>query len=825
MAGYTGVDTTNPLDGVAASVRLNASGTLGTTAITTIGASAMVVAAYAGLASGNTWSAESCATTGSLTERFDAANSTFISLAIADKVQASAGTTGVSTATMSTAGVNGGLLICLRPQLAAYVGSGSISITGAAGTGWLLPGSQTATLVQGALTFVSSGTTCVCTLPATPFVGDLIAVGVNFWDGSATAPTLAIADSNGNNYSMTPNSLPTGVGAADGFPAIFYLIAPSNASATITCTASRSISGGEFSIRVDEFSANGATFAFDLDAAATPTSGTPVTTPSLTPSQVGSLLYGICTPNFTISSVNSPWTVAESGQDAAGCIDAFILSSASGSTAMNMTQTSGAAGYAAMMASFKIQPTFAGSGNITVSGAATTSYQPRFLYSGGGNVVLTGAASTIMSLLYSGSGNVTLAGAATTSYSPHFIYGGGGNVVLAGAATTSYFPVFLANGSGNVTLAGSASTLMALSYSGSGNVTLAGSATTSYFPIFAASGSGNVTLAGAATTGYTNNFAYSGSGSVSLTGSASTKVAFPYAGSGSVTLAGAATTSYFPVFVYSGSGNISLSGAATTLPQFSWVGSGSVSLLGSATTTIQLVYSGGGNITINGAATTSFNAGNAYVGSGNITIAGAAVTSMVLSYVGSGNVVLAGAASTLLQFVYAGSGVVSLSGAASTSYSPHFVYAGSGSIVVQGAASSTVTFPYHGSGSVLLTGAATSTYTNNYIYVGSGTIVVSGAAVSTVAMSYIGSGVITITGHGVSSVAGVVVSGYLISSITCIPVYSVESITVTPAYTVDSIACVPVYSIDSITAIPVYSIDSVGCIPLYTITTIENLEV
>ena len=119
IAGYYNVDTTTPVD-VAASARLNASGTTGTASITPGTAQTMIVAGYAALASGSTWSAEAVASNpGSLAEQYDGANSTYCSLAIAHNRQtgATAVATGDSSATMGTSGNNAGIMLALRPVI------------------------------------------------------------------------------------------------------------------------------------------------------------------------------------------------------------------------------------------------------------------------------------------------------------------------------------------------------------------------------------------------------------------------------------------------------------------------------------------------------------------------------------------------------------------------------------------------------------------------------------------------------------------------------------------------------------------------------------
>ena len=112
IIAFTG-QWTSPLDGTL-TAQVNATGTTGTTAVTTTTAGDLIVGAFAGLASGNTWSGETTATAGALSEIFDSANSTFCSIAVATRTQAAAGTTGASSATMGTAGANGGILLAIK---------------------------------------------------------------------------------------------------------------------------------------------------------------------------------------------------------------------------------------------------------------------------------------------------------------------------------------------------------------------------------------------------------------------------------------------------------------------------------------------------------------------------------------------------------------------------------------------------------------------------------------------------------------------------------------------------------------------------------------
>ena len=106
--GYGSLDTT-------VSVRYNNSGTTGTTSITSTTANDMLIAAFTSSANGCTWSNERCATAGTMTEVFDAAYSSYSSIAIAQLLWSSTGATGVSSATMNTNTTNEGILLALHP--------------------------------------------------------------------------------------------------------------------------------------------------------------------------------------------------------------------------------------------------------------------------------------------------------------------------------------------------------------------------------------------------------------------------------------------------------------------------------------------------------------------------------------------------------------------------------------------------------------------------------------------------------------------------------------------------------------------------------------
>jgi len=131
IAAYSGVDNNTPID-TSLTCRSNASGTTGTAAISTVTWGAYIVLGFISFSNGSTWSVEACATnptSGNVTERLDSANGTTNSIAIADgqRNPATAGGTGASSATMGTAGANGGGIIALRP--ASTIGSTNETVT------------------------------------------------------------------------------------------------------------------------------------------------------------------------------------------------------------------------------------------------------------------------------------------------------------------------------------------------------------------------------------------------------------------------------------------------------------------------------------------------------------------------------------------------------------------------------------------------------------------------------------------------------------------------------------------------------------------------
>lgn len=200
----------------------------------------------------------------------------------------------------------------------------------------------------------ASVTSVSATLTSTPNQGNLIIVAVVSANSVATPPTVTVKDANNNVYAATPNSPSLGNSEAitAGAPWLFSLVAPSNASKTITATYASTVGFG-YILPVEFTVANG--FAvFDVDAAGNGASGTAINTPTITPATAAELLFFLATPAHTITSVNSPWTQASTTASGIAC--GYVLSGSSGGTAVNCTTNSSGA-WEAMAAAFSLVPT------------------------------------------------------------------------------------------------------------------------------------------------------------------------------------------------------------------------------------------------------------------------------------------------------------------------------------------------------------------------------------------------------------------------------------------------------------------------------------
>jgi hypothetical protein len=194
--------------------------------------------------------------------------------------------------------------------------------------------------VQGVLKAGGSYSSSITvTLTNNPTTGNLVVVA---WLGGSSPTSLTVKDANNNVYTVTPQSL---TDTTVGYLALAYLLsAPSNANKAITISFTGTVFCAAWA---DEFSVSGGTAAFDLGATGHATnSGTTFNGVSITPSASGELLYALGSPNNALSNptagaTQGVWTGSGGGPDT-GQTDAdteYDLSSASGSTAVNFTDT------------------------------------------------------------------------------------------------------------------------------------------------------------------------------------------------------------------------------------------------------------------------------------------------------------------------------------------------------------------------------------------------------------------------------------------------------------------------------------------------------
>ena len=180
----------------------------------------------------------------------------------------------------------------------------------------------------------TSGTTVSCVFATNPTAGDLVTVGVLFYDGSTVPASMTVADSNGNNYSVDSH-----IGAVnmdltgEGLQA-YLLSAPANADKTITATFNKSISGAA-AIWCDDFHVSGGMAVLDNSAGGASDNSTNVNAPTIPVSGSNDLLYSVVTTENTVLSANAPW-VGTDGGNQFGNYAAYDLSATS-STALDYT--------------------------------------------------------------------------------------------------------------------------------------------------------------------------------------------------------------------------------------------------------------------------------------------------------------------------------------------------------------------------------------------------------------------------------------------------------------------------------------------------------
>lgn len=179
----------------------------------------------------------------------------------------------------------------------------------------------------------ASGTSINAVFASNPTAGNVVCLAGFYASGG----TVTAQDSNGNNYTQPSNS-PQAAFVASWPSFCLYLIAPANASKTITISVSGVTS--TISVFADEFTPPSGTAAFDNSAKGGATAGaSPITSPNINASAASELLYEYAgnpsSNNF--NGTGSGWTTNDAGAGANGDIAGYQLNGASGNTAVNFT--------------------------------------------------------------------------------------------------------------------------------------------------------------------------------------------------------------------------------------------------------------------------------------------------------------------------------------------------------------------------------------------------------------------------------------------------------------------------------------------------------
>lgn len=205
-------------------------------------------------------------------------------------------------------------------------------------------------------TLVSS---VVVTLGSNPAQGNVVIVGVLQDSGNGTITGQTVKDSNNNNYTQSPASpISHGNGA---IASIYYLIAPSNATKTITVAWTGANNTPD--VWADEFSAGGSTILFDKDLSGSNTfAGTTVNLPTITVTGVNELVYAIGFPGNALTAPTGGatlgiWTGTTLGVNTTntGGGTEYLLSG-SGSLAPNFTDSAAGDTVQVILAAFFTQP-------------------------------------------------------------------------------------------------------------------------------------------------------------------------------------------------------------------------------------------------------------------------------------------------------------------------------------------------------------------------------------------------------------------------------------------------------------------------------------
>lgn len=218
--------------------------------------------------------------------------------------------------------------------------------------------------VQGKSVSLASGAgpvgSVTLVLTANPTQGNLVALGFAFLDAANNqVPTIqSIKDANNNSYTLSPKS-PTTYNNSYGMMWLaFLLVAPANASKTITVTFASAVGAGgsiTYVLFADEFSiSGGAMFVADGKSSGFTAGSTGILLPVIVISSSGTLMYSVAASSSGITAINSPYTHAADLTSANGGFQwgEYNMVSGPGSTAVGYADSSTSDPYAALAMTF-----------------------------------------------------------------------------------------------------------------------------------------------------------------------------------------------------------------------------------------------------------------------------------------------------------------------------------------------------------------------------------------------------------------------------------------------------------------------------------------
>ena len=251
---------------------------------------------------------------------------------------------------------------------------------------------------------LSNTATKSVTLNSVP-VGSIIVCGLDDVTGSGSTETLnSVVDQNSNAYTITPHS-PTTYTTNIGMNWVAYFLSALTGTNTITATWSAS----NFNhLGCDPYTPSGGTASFDTDVAATnAAASTTVSSPSITPTGAGELLFNSTNTSQTITAANNPWLIASGGTFAGGVANEYILNSGSTAVAASYAQTPSGV-YSGITAAFSIIPIVGGPGTLWTATDVAPGKNVATVTSSGLATCISAGQSTIKAAIGAVNGTTTL---------------------------------------------------------------------------------------------------------------------------------------------------------------------------------------------------------------------------------------------------------------------------------------------------------------------------------------------------------------------------------------------------------------------------------